>query len=240
LLSIAGLGDNATDMLPNFIKPMLAVESREPFDSDDYIFEIKWDGVRCLAFIEAGRMRLQSRELVDITPQFPELSALAELPDGTVIDGELVSMVEDRPCLAKVQRRVQLQNRTRIQMLSQSSPVVFVVFDLPYVGGASIMAEPLVERRARLEEIIRELHNAPVVVSQAVLTQGCDLFAAAARLSQEGIMAKALDGHYAPGRRTRLWRKIKVSSRGEAISACPPYCRRRKKSRLPETGSETV
>ena len=64
-------------MLPKFIKPMLAMESKEPFDADDHLFEIKWDGIRCLAFIEAGRVRLQSRELMDITAQFPELGGLA-------------------------------------------------------------------------------------------------------------------------------------------------------------------
>jgi ATP-dependent DNA ligase len=74
-------------MLPKFIKPMLAVEATEPFDSDDHVFEIKWDGIRCLAFIEAGQVRLQRRELVNITAQFPELASLVGLPDGMVLDG---------------------------------------------------------------------------------------------------------------------------------------------------------
>jgi ATP-dependent DNA ligase len=206
-------------MLPKFVKPMLAVEATEPFDSDDHAFEIKWDGIRCLAFIEAGQVRLQSRELVDVTAQFPELARLGELPGGTVLDGELVAMAEDKPCLARIQHRVQLQNRTRIEILSRSSPVVFVAFDLLYLGGASAMAEPLIERRAKLEEIVREAQGAPMVVSESVLTQGRDLFAAAARLGQEGIMAKVIDSPYAPGRRTRFWTKLKVSSRDEAISA---------------------
>jgi ATP-dependent DNA ligase len=67
-------------MLPDLIKPMLAMAVPEPFDSDHHLFEIKWDGIRCLAFIENGRVRLQSRELIDITAEFPELGCLAHLP----------------------------------------------------------------------------------------------------------------------------------------------------------------
>src|SRR6476659_6125947 len=114
------------DMLPSFIKPMLAVEDLEPFDSLDHLFEIKWDGIRCLAFIERGRVRLQSRELIDITSQFPELGCLAQLPDATVMDGELVAMDANRPSLGKIQRRLQLQDTHRIELLSQSSTVVYL------------------------------------------------------------------------------------------------------------------
>ena len=196
-------------MLPKVIKPMLAVGAKEPFDSDAHLFEIKWDGIRCLAFIERGCLRLQSRELIDITAQFPELAGLAELPDGTVLDGELVSMRGCIPCLVDVQRRVQLRDRNRIQLLSRSSPVVFVVFDLLYLRGEPIMARPLIERRGSLEETVDDFKSAPVALSEAVLTQGRDLFAATMKLGQEGIMAKLLDGHYAAGRRTAAWKKIK-------------------------------
>jgi ATP-dependent DNA ligase len=200
-------------MLPRFIKPMLAAEAKEPFDSDAHLFEIKWDGIRCLAFIEAGRVRLQSRELIDITAQFPELEGLVGLPDGTALDGELVSPRHGRPSLVAVQRRVLLQGGTRIQLLRRSSPVVYIVFDLLYVHGQSLMAQPLIERRCRLEEIVNDFKAAPVALSEAVLTQGRDLFAAAMKLGQEGIMAKALEGYYAAGRRTGMWKKIKPRQR---------------------------
>jgi bifunctional non-homologous end joining protein LigD len=188
---------------------MLAVEGREPFDSDAHLFEIKWDGIRCLAFIEAGRVRLQSRELAEITAQFPELDGLAGLPDGMVLDGELVSVRHGIPCLAAVQRRVQLRNGNRIQLLSRSSPVVYVVFDLLYLHGESIMANPLTERRRKLEEILDDFKTAPVALSEAVLTQGRDLFREVERMGLEGIMAKSFNGRYAPGQRTGLWRKMK-------------------------------
>jgi ATP-dependent DNA ligase len=122
-------------MLPNLIRPMLAVAVQEPFDSDHYLFEIKWDGIRCLAFVENGRVRLQSRELIDITAQFPELGCLAQVPDGTVLDGERVAMEGNRPCLGKIQGRALLQDKHRIELMSQSSPAVYVVFDLIYRDG---------------------------------------------------------------------------------------------------------
>jgi len=89
-------------MLPTTIKPMLAVAAREPFDSEHHLFEIKWDGIRCLAFVEGGRVRLQSRQLTEITAQFPELACLRRLPDWTILDGELVCLKGGKPDLSKV------------------------------------------------------------------------------------------------------------------------------------------
>jgi bifunctional non-homologous end joining protein LigD len=197
-------------MLPKFIRPMLAVQAQVPFDSDDHLFEIKRDGIRCLAFIEARRVRLQSRELMDITAQFPELSGLADMSNGTVLDGELIFLEQGIPSLAKIQQRLQVQNRNRINLLSGLSPVVFVAFDLLYSAGISLMGEPLFSRRSQLEGMLREFRAAPVALSETILSQGRDLFAAARKLGQEGIMAKALNSHYAPGKRTIFWKKIKV------------------------------
>jgi ATP-dependent DNA ligase len=196
-------------VLPNLIKPMLAVESREPFDSDRHLFEIKWDGIRCLAFIENGRARLQSRESIDITAQFPELVGLADLPGGTVLDGELVAMENGKPSLGGIQRRVQLQDQNRIALLSQASPVVYVVFDLLYLRGESTIAQPLLERRQALERLVSASRADRMILSEAVIGQGRDLFRAVGRLGLEGVMAKSLDGQYRPGKRTALWRKIK-------------------------------
>ena len=197
-------------MLPSLIRPMLATAAPQPFDSDHHLFEIKWDGIRCLAFVENGRIRLQSRDLIDITTQFPELAGVAQLPDGTVLDGELVVMEGNRPALAKVQGRRLLQDRHRIEFMTQSSPAVYVVFDLVCVRGESIMAKPLLERRQELGHLLSGFQPKPVLLSQAVLGQGRDLFQAVQKLGWEGIMAKTLDGHYQPGKRTAFWKKIKI------------------------------
>jgi bifunctional non-homologous end joining protein LigD/DNA ligase-1 len=197
-------------MLPSLFKPMLAVAAPEPFDSDHYLFEIKWDGIRCLAFVENRQIRLQSRQLIDITAQFPELASASQLPDGTVLDGELVAMEGGRPSLAKVQGRALLQDRHRIELTSQSSPVMYVAFDLVYARGESIMAKPLWERRQELEQLLSDSQPKAVILSRAVLGQGSDLFQAVQKLGLEGTMAKSLDGHYRAGKRTAVWKKIKI------------------------------
>ncbi len=90
--------------LPDFVRPMLA-QAAEPFDSARHLFEIKWDGARCLAFIEPQRLRLVSRRGLDMQQQYPELAGLSKLPAGTVLDGEVVVLEGGRPSLARLQQR---------------------------------------------------------------------------------------------------------------------------------------
>src|SRR5215831_3124339 len=122
-------------MLPQSLNPMLAQTGEAPFDSEQHLFEIKWDGIRCVAYIESRRVRLQSRRLTEITFQFPELGCLAQLPSGTVLDGELVILYQGKPSLRQVQQRALLQDRRRVQHLSQTEPVSYLVFDLLYIKG---------------------------------------------------------------------------------------------------------
>lgn len=198
-------------MLPESISPMLAKESYAPFDSVHHFFEIKWNGIRCLAFIEAERVRLQSRQLMDLTAQFPELGCLAQLSSGTVLDGELVMMEHGKPSLRQVQRRALLQNRTRIQCLTELMPLTYVVFDLLYLEGKRFLQAPLCHRRQLLERLIQRAALPGVLMSAAVCPNGCRLFAEVARLNLEGIMAKRRDGPYLAGKRSGHWLKIKTA-----------------------------
>jgi ATP-dependent DNA ligase len=140
-------------MLPLSIKPMLAQKAEGPFDSKQHLFEIKWDGIRCLAFIENGQVRLQSRHLTEITLPFPELAGLARLPSGTVVDGELVVFQSGKPSLEQIQKRALLQNRARIQHLSHTTPASYIVFDLLFLKGKSLMAAPLNVRREAINKL---------------------------------------------------------------------------------------
>src|SRR5213594_424630 len=199
-------------MLPTIIKPMLAVAAREPFDSEDYLFEIKWDGIRCLAFIESGRVRLQSRRFLDVTAQFPELGCLRGLPNGTVLDGEIVVLKEGRPSFSQILQRSQLMDRHRIELLSQLSPVTLMVFDILYTHGRSLMSEALMDRRRRLREIVGKLSAPNVLITDCVAGNGRALFRLAMRLGLEGVMAKRKDGRYQTGKRSRMWIKIKPAA----------------------------
>jgi ATP-dependent DNA ligase len=209
-------------MLPRIIKPMLAKKADAPFDSDAHIFEIKWDGIRCLAFIRAQGVRLQSRQLTDITLQFPELACLERLPIGTVLDGELMALENGKPSLRAAQQRVFLQNRHRIRWLSRTRPMTYMVFDLPYLNGKSLMASPFSFRREALQQVIERLQLPGVLVPEGVCHHGRQLFEQVVSLGLEGIMAKRLDGPYLPGKRSPYWLKIKPTMarmRGQEIRA---------------------
>jgi len=188
---------------------MLAAQADGPFDSDQHLFEIKWDGIRCLAFVEGGRVRLQSRELTEITFQFPELAGLAGLPSGTVLDGELVVFQDDKPSLAAIQRRALLQNTSQIQYLSRFKPVAYIVFDLLWLRNKPLIAAPLSVRRDALINLYDQFPLPGFLLSEGLSQCGRELFAEIMRLSLEGMMAKHLDAQYLPGKRSHHWLKIK-------------------------------
>jgi bifunctional non-homologous end joining protein LigD len=202
-------GEQESTTLPRAIEPMLAALVREPFDSPDHIFELKWDGVRALAFIEGGRVRIQSRNLQNITAQYPELGALPRQvrADGVVLDGELVCLDEQgRPSLACLQRRLQ-QKGTRINYLMRRYPVHYVVFDLLFVEGRPIMGEPLWKRKNLLHSVLEPSDAAQAC--EFVETDGKAFYLATCRHELEGIVAKEKNSLYFPGRRTSSWVKVK-------------------------------
>ena len=198
-------------MLPQILRPMLAQKAAAPFDSTQHLFELKWDGIRCLAFIEDNQVHLQTRQAVEITSQFPEFACLAGLPSGTVLDGELVALHEGKPSLRHIQRRALLQNRQRIRWHSaHTAPVTYMVFDLVYLKGKPLFASPLIQRREALQRLFQQFSTPAVVATEAVREHVRKLFAQVVRLGLEGIMAKRLDGPYLPGKRSRHWLKIKT------------------------------
>jgi DNA ligase D-like protein (predicted ligase) len=190
------------------IEPMLAVAG-EPFDSDDHLYEVKWDGVRCLAAVERSHVRLWGRELADYTARYPELDRLRKLPSGTVVDGELVVLRDGRADLDAVLRRHQLTSRFKTMLASRQSPVVYVVFDLLFDGGRSLMEQPLRQRRETLADTLDRLDFSRAILSDGIVGPGKALFAQVVRQGHEGVMAKHLASRYLPGRRSSSWRKIK-------------------------------
>lgn len=200
--------------LPERIAPMLAQLTNEPFDSPDHLFEIKWDGIRCVAFIESALLRLQNRRFTELRERFPELQGLAELPGGTVLDGEIVVLKNGKPSFELLQQRMHQTNPRRIATLSQRLPATLIVFDLLYFRYRSLLAEPLYARRKQLTPLLRKLTDPHVLASESVLEQGKKYFAAARHAALEGIMAKRLDSPYHPGKRSPDWIKIKVPQVG--------------------------
>ena len=190
--------------------PMLAVAAAGPFDAPEYLFEVKWDGVRALAAGGAGGWALWGRGLADYRGRYPELGALAGLPDGSVLDGELVLLANGRPDLgALLARHARLPARP-VGPRGPQPPVSFMVFDAPYDRGRCLFGRPLEERRRRLaRRQVEELGEARVQFSEGVVGTGRAFFEAAVRQGQEGVMAKHRSSPYRPGRRCAAWKKVK-------------------------------
>lgn len=192
--------------LPATIKPMLARLARNPFDSPNHIFELKWDGIRALAYVESGRIRFGNRNARDITSQFAELAGLPKQVNASqaVLDGELVSLDEQgRPSFALMQNRSQLAGGRSIRR----TPAHYIAFDLLQLNGRSVMGEPLADRKNLLHEILQP--SDLVQACEFIDTDGKAFFYATCELGLEGIVAKEKKSLYSPGKRSSSWLKIK-------------------------------
>ncbi|RUM87327.1 MAG: hypothetical protein DSZ24_06410 [Thermodesulfatator sp.] len=199
-------------MLPQTIKPMLAKLS-EPFDSPRFLYEIKWDGTRALFFMEKGKLRIQNRRLRDITYRYPEFGDLPLLfpKTGLVLDGEIVVLSGGKPSFRLLQEREHVVSRIKIEALSRRLPATYMVFDLLYLEGRPVMERPLEERRKLLREILPE--SPYLVESRYVLEKGRAFFEKVVAEGLEGVMAKALESPYLPGKRVDFWLKFKPRKR---------------------------
>jgi DNA ligase D-like protein (predicted ligase) len=191
--------------LPDFIPPMLA-QLVEPFESANHQYEIKWDGFRSLAFIDASGLRLVGRRETDFTARFPELEPLKKLPRGTILDGEIVHLTNGRPDFQSLLARE--RSWTGTSGTRKHPPVTFVAFDLLYDKYKSVMNRPLVDRRERLEAIIKN-PGPRLAVSESRVGDGLALFERVNEMKLEGVVAKRLDGVYEPGKRSGSWSKFK-------------------------------
>lgn len=179
---------------------MLA-RSADPFDGDDWLFEIKWDGFRAVCLVDGDGCRLVGRRKTDFAPQFPRLvEALAALPPGTAIDGEIVALRRGKPDFTALLRRGKREPGVAI---------VLVAFDLLYQDFVSVMSETCLRRRERLRKILADLRSPAVIMSEGVIGDGRAYFEQAAAQQLEGVMAKRLSSKYLPGKRTGDWAKIK-------------------------------
>ena len=234
LFSIARDGDSANDWMihrmdppadpdrrpmPERIIPMMARPSSAlPRDQKNWSFEVKWDGVRAIAYVQPGRLRLESRNLNEITEAYPEVRGLigALGMHEAVLDGEIVAFDENgRPSFERLQRRMHVTSPSAIRRLQSSMPVMYAIFDLLYLDGHSLMELPYRERRERLEAL--NLSGTAWRVPAAHPGEGKLLLEATAKQGLEGIVAKRLDCRYEPGRRSGNWLKIKHTMRQELV-----------------------
>lgn len=200
--------DGAVLQLPEHIEPMLA-KIGDPFDSTEHVFELKWDGVRAVTYVEGGVVRMHGRRRRDLATRYPELQFLRELPAGSVVDGELVVLQDDgKPNFRAILSR-ENASAAGVESAAKRHPVVYVVFDILFEAGESLLGKPLRARRERLQNLVGATANSRLMASDGVVGEGKALFEAARQQEVEGIVAKRLDSNYLPGQRTDAWTKIK-------------------------------
>ncbi|MGA9285462.1 MAG: DNA ligase D [Solirubrobacteraceae bacterium] len=210
--------DPTADELPDFVKPMLAKLSTLPSEESEWAFEVKWDGVRAITRSQPGRIRFLSRNENDVSGAYPELHALNRALGSheALLDGEIVAFDENgRPSFQALQPRMHLRGEAAVSHLAESSPVTYVIFDLLWLDGHSLMDLPYSERRERLDGLQLEDERWRVPAFHA--GEGAALLAATREQGLEGVVAKHLDSRYTPGGRGGSWLKVKNVQRQELV-----------------------
>jgi bifunctional non-homologous end joining protein LigD len=193
----------------HYIRPMLATAADKPFDSDEWLFELKLDGYRAVAEINAEKFLLYSRNGLDLSIIYPSIpAALKKMKLNAVLDGEIVVLNKNgKPDFQ------QLQNYTRGNHL----PIVYYVFDILSYQHHDMKGLPLLERKKCLKKILKK--STVIRYCDHILNDGKKLYNEVKKNKLEGMMAKRKDSLYHPGVRTKEWLKIKYSRSQEAVIA---------------------
>jgi bifunctional non-homologous end joining protein LigD len=201
---------------PDPLRPMLATLRDEPFDSPDHIFEVKWGGVRAIAVVDGGSVRLHGRNLRDLTPLYPELSRLSDRLQArhAVVDGEIVAWgTADLPDFELLRPRLLRPDEPGRK--SKPSPVIYQVFDLLELDGRSLLSRPLFERRNLLHEHVRPTEL--VQVADFITENGIAFFEAIAAHKLEGMIAKDKYSPYLPGERSAAWQEVRATQSDDFV-----------------------
>jgi bifunctional non-homologous end joining protein LigD len=201
--------------MPRGVALTLASLSDKPFSNPDWLFEVKWDGVRGLAYVSDGEVSVRSRTGREIAAEYPEVRDLANQLDASeaVVDGEIVALDESgRSNFQKLQNRSGVRNPSRT--LLEKIPATYYAFDLLYCDGYDLRKTPLEQRKELLRTILRP--NSRIRYSEHEVEKGKELYQAARQQGLEGIIGKKRDSAYA-GQRTSLWLKFKIVDELDAV-----------------------
>ncbi len=211
--------DAGREPMPEHLVPMLARAGALPGDGDEsWAYEIKWDGVRAVAYSQPGTLRLESRNLLDLTDRYPELARLnrALSSHSAVLDGEIVAFDDSgRPSFQALQQRMQLASRSQAKRQAETRPVTYMIFDLLWLDGHSLLDLPYAQRRELLDGL--QLNGERWQTPEHIVGHGSELLAAAREQHLEGVLAKRLPSPYQPGVRSRDWIKIKTTASQELV-----------------------
>ena len=203
--------------MPATIHPMLAESVEEPFDGTEWLFELKWDGYRAIAFIDGGKVRLVSRNQNDLTPRYPELKDMGKFIHAktAILDGEVVALDEEgKASFSLMQQRTGFRPGGNRAAGNADVPVLYYAFDLLYLDGYDWRRVPLEERKHKLASLL--VAGDAVRYSDHYEERGKALFDMAQKTGLEGIVAKKRASFYEE-RRSREWLKIKIRKRIECV-----------------------
>ncbi len=192
------------------IQPMLIAKNVAPFEDSSYMYEMKWDGERCIAYLDPnGGTELCNKRQVRMLPKVPELAEIhRQAKNRCILDGELMCLVGGKPNFEAIQRRSLMSNRYKIELEAQRFPATYVAFDCLYYDGEDLTMQPLTERKNILEKAVTESER--LAISRVFdAGQALALFQIAKEQGLEGIVAKRKDSLYFQGTRTRTWLKMK-------------------------------
>jgi bifunctional non-homologous end joining protein LigD len=209
--------ENRSSEFPTTIKPMLATLIDQPFDNKEWVFEVKWDGVRAILFLHKakGILKIVSRNGKNITHRYPEIIeavkslAIINCKESIILDGEIVVLnKEGQPDFQSHQRRMNVDSIKDIEKLSHKMPATYYLFDVLYIDGTNLQPLSFLERRKNLSNIITQTNNR-IRISDSVNEYGINLFQKIKSMNLEGIVAKNKYGKYIQGARSTNWLKIK-------------------------------
>ncbi|HWU33432.1 MAG TPA: DNA ligase [Marmoricola sp.] len=190
------------------MRPMLATRGDDVPSGDEWLHEVKWDGFRVLVEVSGGRVHVTSRTERDVTVALPEFAGLADLPDGLVLDGELVVFEGGVPVIQGVAERFQVRSPQRAATLAELYPATLVAFDLLMCMGELVVSRPIEERRALLE--VLPLTDTGVAQISPTYQDGPALLQAVQVQGLEGIVSKRARSIYRPGIRSTDWLKFPI------------------------------
>ena len=188
--------------------PMLIGLEQPAFDDEDYIYEWKLDGVRCLLYLDKDNTELRNKRNLKLNAKFPELTQLhKQVKTRCILDGELYIFHDGEPDFFQVQKRTLTSDPFKIRLHSRQFPASFTAFDILYHKDAFVIDQPLMKRKQLLEKTVRE--NDRLSISRYIETNGIALFELTKQRGLEGIVAKRQDSRYVCGKRTKDWIKCK-------------------------------
>ena len=191
------------------VKPMLIGVEGEPFDSEDFLYELKLDGERCIAYLDKDRTILKNKRNVLMLPKVPELSEIhRNVNVRCILDGELAVIKDGKPDFFEIQKRSMMSNPVKINMAAKKYPACFTAFDILYYEDHQVTDLPLTERKVLLQKAVQS-ENSRFAVSRYIEKNGISFYNLAEQQELEGIVAKRKDSKYYLDRRTKDWIKIK-------------------------------